>query len=309
MSLTKVKGSGLATGAATDNLVGIDDNATSTAITIDASENTFIAKTAIGIGTVGHELRADGLHRATRAGSYPLELNRTTSYGDQIRFDKDGTVSGSIVSHAPSEFGISSEQTLVLTQKVSAERNLVFGASYFGPFGVDNGAIDLGRSNAKFKDLHLSGNVVVASGKGIDFSATSDGSGTMTSEVLDDYEEGTFTCSAGLGTLNSVHGTYTKIGRTVTVQCNVNTFSNTTHTTEQVSVWGLPFTASADAKVGSLLYGNISISGTGLAAFVYPSNSLFRFYNMGDNTSSSTLKHSALTSSSYLYITATYETA
>jgi len=45
MALTKVKGSGLATGAATDSLVGIDDNATSTAITIDASEN-------VGIGVV-----------------------------------------------------------------------------------------------------------------------------------------------------------------------------------------------------------------------------------------------------------------
>jgi len=44
MALTKVKGSGLATGAATASLVGIDDNATSTAITIDASEN-------VGIGT------------------------------------------------------------------------------------------------------------------------------------------------------------------------------------------------------------------------------------------------------------------
>ena len=40
--LTKVKGSGLATGAATDSLVGIADNATSTAITIDANENVAI---------------------------------------------------------------------------------------------------------------------------------------------------------------------------------------------------------------------------------------------------------------------------
>ena len=45
MALTKVKGSGLATGAATASLVGIDDNATSTAITIDASEN-------VGIGVL-----------------------------------------------------------------------------------------------------------------------------------------------------------------------------------------------------------------------------------------------------------------
>jgi len=38
------------------------------------------------------------------------------------------------------------------------------------------------------------GNLVIGtSGKGIDFSATSDGNGTDTSELLDDYEEGTWT--------------------------------------------------------------------------------------------------------------------
>jgi len=42
MALTKVKGSGLATGAATESLVGIDDNATSTAITINSSDNVGI---------------------------------------------------------------------------------------------------------------------------------------------------------------------------------------------------------------------------------------------------------------------------
>ena len=37
------------------------------------------------------------------------------------------------------------------------------------------------------------GNVTLASGHGIDFAATSDGT-TMTGELLDDYEEGTFDC-------------------------------------------------------------------------------------------------------------------
>ena len=66
------------------------------------------------------------------------------------------------------------------------------------------------------------GNLVIGtSGKGIDFSATSDGSGTMTSEVLDDYEEGTWTPDfSGWTTSPTAYGyyaTYTKIGRMVTV--------------------------------------------------------------------------------------------
>jgi len=62
------------------------------------------------------------------------------------------------------------------------------------------------------------GNLKFPSGQGIDFSATGDGSGTTTSELLDDYEEGTYTpsISSGTGTitLNTSYDTltYEKIG-------------------------------------------------------------------------------------------------
>jgi hypothetical protein len=60
-------------------------------------------------------------------------------------------------------------------------------------------------------------NIVMSSGNGIDFSATS---GTGTSELLDDYEEGTFTPSFTGGTSGSGYtrqvGEYTKVGRLVT---------------------------------------------------------------------------------------------
>jgi len=64
------------------------------------------------------------------------------------------------------------------------------------------------------------GNLVIGtSGKGIDFSATSDAGG-MTSEILDDYEEGTWTgvmWHGGLAfSMDDQVGHYTKIGRQVT---------------------------------------------------------------------------------------------
>lgn len=72
-----------------------------------------------------------------------------------------------------------------------------------------------------------SGNLVMANGNGIDFSATSHPAG-MTSELLADYEEGTWTPNyvpyAGAFTTltyTSQEGTYTKIGRTVICQFNV----------------------------------------------------------------------------------------
>ena len=58
-----------------------------------------------------------------------------------------------------------------------------------------------------------------AAGGGIDFSQTGDASG-MTSELLDDYEEGTFTptcVSGGFGIWSANVGRYTKIGRLVNI--------------------------------------------------------------------------------------------
>jgi len=70
----------------------------------------------------------------------------------------------------------------------------------------------------------FSGNIVIStSGAGIDFSATS---GTGTSELFDDYEEGTFTptASSSSGTITSytVNGAaYTKVGRMVFVNVDI----------------------------------------------------------------------------------------
>lgn len=71
-------------------------------------------------------------------------------------------------------------------------------------------------------DVTLStGNLVIGTaGKGIDFSADPSAPG-MTSELFDDYEEGTWTPAQGSGLTVvgafSSSGTYTKIGRQVTV--------------------------------------------------------------------------------------------
>lgn len=65
----------------------------------------------------------------------------------------------------------------------------------------------------------LNGNLVIGTaGKGIDFSADGQSAG-MTSELLDDYENGTWTPSfkrsGGSTPLQTSVGTYTKIGNTV----------------------------------------------------------------------------------------------
>jgi hypothetical protein len=99
-------------------------------------------------------------------------------------------------------------------------------------------------------DVQMStGNLVVGtSGKGIDFSATA---GTGTSELLADYEEGTWTPVLAFGgasvgiTYAARGGTYTKIGRLVTGRF-VIVLSSKGSSTGAATIEGLPFTVGAD---------------------------------------------------------------
>jgi hypothetical protein len=97
-------------------------------------------------------------------------------------------------------------------------------------------------------DVQMStGNLVVGtSGKGIDFSATSHPAG-MTSELLNDYEEGTWTPTITLnaGTLSGsvTSGTYTKIGRQVTVLFYLEVGVSAAASINGLS--GLPFTVAS----------------------------------------------------------------
>ena len=100
------------------------------------------------------------------------------------------------------------------------------------------------------------GNFVVGTaGKGIDFSANTHAAG-MTSELLNDYEEGTWTPvvtpAGGAITTYTASGNYTKIGRQVTVNMNIIITTNGTGA-NALLITGLPFNAATtrfDAGVG-----------------------------------------------------------
>jgi hypothetical protein len=91
---------------------------------------------------------------------------------------------------------------------------------------------------------------MTTSGKGIDFSATASGSGTMTSELLNDYEEGTWTPSlGGVGVAYATQtGQYTKIGNLVFVKGVLVITTIGTGSTTVIS--GLPFTNKSGGTAG-----------------------------------------------------------
>ena len=73
--------------------------------------------------------------------------------------------------------------------------------------------------------------------------------------LLDDYEEGTWTPGVNQGTINNISSSYIKVGNKVTIFSNIDTFSNRT-STESVRISGLPFAISGDTQgkaVGSIM--------------------------------------------------------
>jgi len=124
-----------------------------------------------------------------------------------------------------------------------------------------------GNVNIERLRINSTGNIVMkTAGTGIDFSATSNPGG-MTSELLNDYEEGTWTPTVG-GTWvvapTSLTGIYTKVGRIVTIQVTfIGPASKATSTTGWID--GLPFNVIRGG-VGSLTDSNVANKGNCLAS-------------------------------------------
>ena len=111
--------------------------------------------------------------------------------------------------------------------------------------------------------------IAFPSGKGIDFSATSDASG-QTSELFDDYEEGSWTPNIrNEGTTanwNSQTGKYVKIGQQVTVWWNADGGSDPRSggSSSSLIMTGLPFSQSMFSNPILGHVGANKSSGTGL---------------------------------------------
>jgi len=155
-------------------------------------------------------------------------------------------------------------------------------------------------------DVNLTGNLVIGtSGKGIDFSATADSSETMTSEILDDYEEGEWTPTVSSGSISVNRNVYTKIGRMVVCKTYVTVDSTGSGTFE---MQGLPYSVGQNTAGGEVMlkYANISGGSTyHLATYVNTGNYII-FYRAEDNGNWVDLNWSTLSTSSSFYFTVTY---
>jgi|TARA_R100000149_G_scaffold50520_1_gene21109 hypothetical protein len=148
------------------------------------------------------------------------------------------------------------------------------------------------------------GNLVVGtSGHGIDFSATS---GTGTSEILSDFEEGTWTASTVTGTATFTGTIYTRIGRLVYIQGKIGDFSDRS-SSNSVGVSGLPFAPSVgvDQVIGSVMYRYVS-SQVYHSTYLTSSGTL-QFYG-GHSADFVVMGHNMLSASStFIYFNGVYQ--
>ena len=222
---------------------GIDDNATSTAITIDASENVGINNT-----NPAHALDVTG----------DIEVSGRIALGSGA---------GQVATVNAYSRGVASGvySAIRIIDSTTA-------SSYFdvGLTGTDlkfyhNSVYPPKMTLSSAGQLTIKDNLVIGtSGKGIDFSADGNAGG-MTSEVLDDYETGTWTPAWTAGASDATYvtqvGTYTKIGNKVHVQGRI-TISSIGTMSGALLMTGLPFTSSAATNN----YSGLQVSqGSGLA--------------------------------------------
>ena len=154
-------------------------------------------------------------------------------------------------------------------------------------YGVKDGAVELRYANSKKLEttssgVAINGNLVIGTaGKGIDFSAQSPSSqtgATTGDEVLDHYEEGTWTptlfgtsASPTDGTFAINRATYIRIGRTVTVQAYISWNDNWANASGEAGFGGLPWTV-AGATTSESTFGGISIGFMNIPASLAAAN-------------------------------------
>jgi hypothetical protein len=205
---------------------------------IDGSNNLVWTGNNVGIGTDNPITK---LHLSSGGGTQLTISNTSTSMSD-------GATIGTIDFSAGSSNTVNARVAGAVEGTSEAGGDLVFETRADGGSLEERLRITSG-GNAQIANGNL---VIGTSGKGIDFSANANAAG-MTSELLDDYEEGTWTPVMVQGvtspTYSNQAGRYTRIGNKVYVDFYLN-FASGAANGSHIQIGGLPFTLSG------LSYGN-----------------------------------------------------
>ena len=126
---------------------------------------------------------------------------------------------------------------------------------------------------------YFAGNIVMGADKGINFAAT-DNSGqsvNLEDNLLDDYEQGTWTPASAIGTIAAGTCSYTKIGRLVTATFALTFPTSSTGGAQYFS--GLPFTSINEDASGGVAWGYRDLEDDGPIVSVDKNDTVVKFYN------------------------------
>jgi hypothetical protein len=198
------------------------------------------------------------------ASGIPLQLNNNTGSNTNVLFSENNTAKW-YVRNLTSDGGFSFVNVTTANQVMLLTGT---GVKTFSTVSVGNAT-------------------PAASGAGITFPASVDASSDA--NTLDDYEEGTWTPTLidngfnNGATLSSATGTYTKIGRCVTIQC-ILVMSTPCRPTTYLRTGGNPFSSSGDFA-GTYTAGSVSTGRQGGFVFTVTSSLYWSQENGTTNSS------------------------
>jgi hypothetical protein len=266
---------------------------------IDSSGNLLVGNTAVNpasnysnIKGFGYAAATGKVEIATTADDAVMEIGKNNANdGTLVVFRKQGTTVGSIGT-VDSRLFIGNDDTFLTFQGAS---DRIYPATSTG--GARDAAIDLGLDGGRFKDLYLSGGVYLG--------------GTGAANLLDDYEEGTWTptlnMSSGSVSYGNQSGQYTKIGNQVTLTGWIY-ISGVSSPSGSLDIT-VPFTASStNTRPATMIQANNTTGVTGNVGMWLNPNTQNMYLQIVNNADLAALDGSNIASNTELYVTITYIT-
>ena len=289
------------------------------AYTVSGTTLTFTSAPPVGTANI----YAVHLGPATQTAVPPSEITSATNFTDGITVDKDG---GTVITADRA----SSDGTIIDLQKDGASVGAIAsvnGASIiaYGDTGIRFGGdgylpvdssgsltdntVDFGNGSWRYKDLYLSGGVYLG--------------GTGSANLLDQYEEGTFTYTLNCSTSGSytvrtgyATGFYTKVGRIVTINLRYES-QGSSSPSGNVQLGNLPFVFISSITSGSpgfgapILIRGANNNGDFSSAFLsfQPGGTYATFYKQLENGTFAAISNNDIASAIEGYACFTYVTS
>ena len=228
-------------------------------------------------------------------------VDRRSTDGTIAEFRKDGTAVGSVGTKSGSVYIGTGDAGIAFNHHGSGNLDSVMPYSITtGAF--QNGAVNIGGSVNRFKDLYLSGGVYLG--------------GTGSANHLDDYEEGTWSGRLSSGYTGSVTnftngetGFYVKVGNLVHFQIHMTNSPSGGSSGQSIYLTGLPFTCNNYTSVSHWIYdGFNSIPSGNVPILRTQQNAAAVIFQRHTGTGGATLQYSHMSGGMNIMVSGTYNT-